>query len=101
MRNISIFSGSSHPELVKAICKRLAVPVALCDISSFSNTESSIKIGESVRDADVYIVQSRFATLYKGSLFFNFCCGDVNNVFIEMLIMVAACRTASARKITV
>jgi ribose-phosphate pyrophosphokinase len=87
MRNISLFAGSSHPELASAICHRLGIPVSPCILSKFSNKETNVSIGQSVRDADVYILQS--------------CCGSVNDNFIEMLIMVAACRTASARKITV
>jgi ribose-phosphate pyrophosphokinase len=55
-------------------------------VLKFSNTESSVSIGESVRDEDVYIIQSG--------------CGDINDHLMELLIMINACRTASARRIT-
>ncbi|KAI8913407.1 phosphoribosyltransferase-like protein [Gorgonomyces haynaldii] len=87
MRNISIFSGTSHPALAERICSRLGISPAKCELKKFSNKETNVMIGESVRDVDVYIVQTS--------------AGQVNDNFIEMLIMIAACRTASARKITV
>ncbi|KAJ3194469.1 ribose-phosphate pyrophosphokinase [Irineochytrium annulatum] len=86
MRNIIVLSGSSHPKLAEAISQRLGVPLGKCSLSKFSNRETNVEIGESVRNADVYIVQSG--------------CGNVNDNFIELLIMIAACRTASAKKVT-
>ncbi|EGF82883.1 hypothetical protein BATDEDRAFT_29573 [Batrachochytrium dendrobatidis JAM81] len=86
MRNIAVLSGSSHPSLAKDICERLGIPLGSASLKKFSNKETNVSIGESVRDVDVYIVQSG--------------CGDVNDNFIELLIMISACRTASARKVT-
>ncbi|KAJ3315468.1 ribose-phosphate pyrophosphokinase [Boothiomyces sp. JEL0838] len=83
MRNISIFSGKSHPLLTEKICKQLAIPVGKSTLSKFSNQETNIFINETVRDVDVYIVQSS--------------CDNVNDHFIELLIMISACRTASAQ----
>lgn len=83
MRNISILAGSSHPQLAKSICERLGVPMGKSTLSKFSNKETNVEIGESVREQDVYIIQSG--------------CGNVNDNFVEMLIMIAACKTASAR----
>ena len=83
MRNISILSGTSHPKLAESICQRLGIPLSKATLSKFSNKETNVSIGESVRDVDVYIVQSG--------------CGNVNDTFVELLIMIAACRTASAR----
>ncbi|OAJ39408.1 hypothetical protein BDEG_23257 [Batrachochytrium dendrobatidis JEL423] len=84
MRNIAVLSGSSHPSLAKDICERLGIPLGSASLKKFSNKETNVSIGESVRDVDVYIVQSG--------------CGDVNDNFIELLIMISACRTASARQ---
>lgn len=53
----------------------------------YSNQETSVSIGESVRDEDVFILQSTAP-------------GDVNDGLMELLIMIHACRTASARRIT-
>lgn len=52
----------------------------------FSNGETSVKITESVREEDVFILQSG--------------CGDVNDNLMELLILISACKTASARRIT-
>ncbi|KAI8807367.1 phosphoribosyltransferase-like protein [Cladochytrium replicatum] len=86
MRNLVVFSGSSHPQLVDAICQRLSLIPGKCVLNKFANRETNVEIKESVRDVDVYIVQSG--------------CGHVNDNFMELLIMIHACRTASARKIT-
>lgn len=48
--------------------------------------ETSVTIGESVRDEDVFLVQSG--------------CGEINDSLMELLIMIHACKTASARRIT-
>lgn len=47
---------------------------------------SSVEIGESVRGEDVYIVQSG--------------CGEVNDNLMELLIMINACKIASASRVT-
>ncbi|KAK9717134.1 ribose-phosphate pyrophosphokinase [Basidiobolus ranarum] len=87
MRNLLVFSGSSHPDLTDAICARLGVEAAPANLRKFSNAETNVEIWKSVRDQHVYIVQS-------GS-------GKVNDNFMELLIMISACKTASAKKVTV
>ena len=52
----------------------------------FSNMETCVEIGESVRGEDVYIVQSG--------------CGEVNDNLMECLIMINACKIASAERVT-
>jgi ribose-phosphate pyrophosphokinase len=86
MRNITIFSGSSNPELSEAICRCLGVNLGKVKLSKFSNQETNVEIFESVRDKDVYIIQSG--------------CGRVNDNLIELLIMLSACKTASAKRVT-
>jgi ribose-phosphate pyrophosphokinase len=87
MRDIVLFAGSSHPELAKAIAERLGIPLGACKLGKFSNKETSVQIMQSVRDLDVFIIQSS--------------CGHVNDNLMELLVMISACRMASARKITV
>lgn len=58
MRRVKIFSGSSHPELTESICERLGTTPGKCDLRKFSNGETSVDIGCSIRDQDVFIVQS-------------------------------------------
>ncbi|KAG0205026.1 ribose-phosphate pyrophosphokinase [Mortierella sp. GBA30] len=86
MRNIVVFSGSSHPALVDQICARLGVSPGQVKLTKFANKETNVEIGDSVRNKDVFIIQSG--------------CGAVNDNLMELLIMLAACKTASARRIT-
>lgn len=86
VRNIVVFSGTSHPQLTETICTHLGVPPARITLSKFSVGETRVEIGESVRDKDVFIVQS-------GG-------GKVNDHLMELLITIQACKTASAKKVT-
>lgn len=86
MRNLVILGGSSHPELVHQICKNINIEPSDATLKKFSNGETSITIKDSVREKDVYVIQSG--------------CGSVNDNFIELLIMISACKTASAKKVT-
>ncbi|EAU81864.1 ribose-phosphate pyrophosphokinase 2 [Coprinopsis cinerea okayama7 len=84
--SIRILTGNSHPELAQAVAERLNVPLVPCTVKNFSNGEINVRITESVRDEDVFIIQSG--------------CNDVNDHLMELLILVSACKTASARRIT-
>ncbi|KAK6462911.1 ribose-phosphate pyrophosphokinase [Scheffersomyces coipomensis] len=86
MRKCKIFVGSSHPELGRLVCDRLGVEPAPCTLKKFSNGETSVQIGVSIRDEDVYIIQS-------GS-------PEINDHIMELLILISACRGGSANKIT-
>uniref|UniRef100_A0A1I7RR20 ribose-phosphate diphosphokinase n=1 Tax=Bursaphelenchus xylophilus TaxID=6326 RepID=A0A1I7RR20_BURXY len=85
MPNIKVFSGSSHKDLTSRICERLQLDVSKASLKKFSNKETNVEIGESVRGEDVYIIQS-------GS-------GEVNDHLMEMLIMINACKIASASRV--
>jgi ribose-phosphate pyrophosphokinase len=87
MRQFKVFTGSSHPELTALILARLGLPGSPALLRRFSNSEISVEIGESVRDCDVFIVQSGSET--------------VNDHIMELLVMVNACKTASSNRITV
>ena len=86
MRNVKIFSGSSHPQLVDSICERLGTQPASCELKKYSNGETSVSINTSIREQDVFIVQS-------GSC-------RINDCVMELLIMISACKSGSARGIT-
>ncbi|EPQ65358.1 5-phospho-ribosyl-1(alpha)-pyrophosphate synthetase [Blumeria graminis f. sp. tritici 96224] len=86
MRNVLIFAGSSCPALADHICARLAMSPASVELSQFANGETSVKILTSIRDKDVYVVQS-------GS-------SKINDSIMELLIMISACKGGSANKIT-
>ncbi|EON63630.1 hypothetical protein W97_02858 [Coniosporium apollinis CBS 100218] len=86
MRQTQIFSGSSHPRLVEGICDRLGQKPGKAELRKFSNGETSVQIQTSIRDQDVFIVQS-------GS-------SKINDNVMELLIMISACKGGSARSIT-
>nr|CAG8515821.1 12872_t:CDS:2 [Entrophospora candida]CAG8539554.1 13198_t:CDS:2 [Entrophospora candida] len=86
MRNIVILGGSSHPQLAEQIALMVGVQLGRVKLSKFSNKETNVEIQESVREKDVYIIQSG--------------CGHVNDNFMELLIMISACKTASAARVT-
>jgi ribose-phosphate pyrophosphokinase len=58
MRGAIVFSGSSHPTLVDGICDRLGMKRGIAALSKFANGETQVQIHTSVRDKDVFIVQS-------------------------------------------
>ena len=85
-KNIKIFCGNSHPALAMQIASALGLPLGKASVNTFSDGEISVSIGESVRGSDVFLVQST--------------CEPVNNNLMELLIMIDACRRASAGRIT-
>ncbi|GAP91967.1 putative ribose-phosphate pyrophosphokinase [Rosellinia necatrix] len=86
MRGTLVFSGSSCPALTGKICENLGMVPAEADLSQFSNGETSVRILTSVRDKDVFIVQSGSPT--------------INDTIMELLIMISACKGGSANKVT-
>eukprot|EP00800_Vazella_pourtalesii_P023221 TRINITY_DN9297_c0_g1_i1.p1 TRINITY_DN9297_c0_g1~~TRINITY_DN9297_c0_g1_i1.p1 ORF type:complete len:318 (-),score=72.52 TRINITY_DN9297_c0_g1_i1:396-1349(-) len=83
--NIKVFSGSSNPILTRDIVENLSLALGKVSLSKFANQETCVEIGESVRGEDVYIVQTG--------------AGDVNDNLMEMLIMISACKIASAQRV--
>ncbi|HYH12607.1 MAG TPA: ribose-phosphate pyrophosphokinase [Thermomicrobiales bacterium] len=83
---ITIFSGNSNPQLTEQICTYLGLRQGRAEVFKFSNDNTFVRIGESVRQHDVFVVQS-FAT-------------PVNDSIMEMLIMVDTLKRASAGRIT-
>jgi ribose-phosphate pyrophosphokinase len=85
-RNIVILGGNSHPQLVETIANTLGVEPCDRILKKFSVGESRLEIQDSVRGKDVYIIQS-------GG-------GKVNDHFIDLCIMISACKTGSAKRVT-
>lgn len=85
--NLKIFSLSSNQELAKKIANVVGVELGKCTVQQFSDGELSINIEESVRGANVYIIQG---TSYP-----------VNDHLLELLIMIDALKRASAKTINV
>jgi len=85
-KEIKIFAGNSHPKFAEAVCRHLGLRLGESEVKSFSDGEKSISILETVRGADVFLIQST--------------CTPVNDHLVEMLIMIDAFRRASAGRIT-
>ncbi|ODM14936.1 hypothetical protein SI65_09688 [Aspergillus cristatus] len=86
VRNICVIGGTSHPHLTQQICSVLGIPPADVLLSKFAVGETRVEVKESVRGKDVYIIQS-------GG-------GKVNDMLLELLITISACKTASANRVT-
>ncbi|KAJ0125443.1 ribose-phosphate diphosphokinase [Diaporthe amygdali] len=91
VRNLVILGGNSHPELVNNICNFLGIPPCDRTLSKFEVGESRCEIKETVRGKDVYIIQTA-GTQDPAD--------KVNDHFIETCIMVSACKTGSAKRVT-
>ncbi|MFQ6110862.1 MAG: ribose-phosphate pyrophosphokinase [Nitrospinota bacterium] len=83
---LKLFAGRSNGELARGICEYLGIPLGVADIFDFSDGEICVQIGENIRGADVFVLQSM--------------CRPGNSNLVELLIMLDACRRASARRIT-
>ena len=83
---IRILCGNSNPEFAKTICEALNVPMGKATVKRFADGEASVSLEETVRGADVFLVQST--------------CKPVNDHLMELLVMIDACRRASAGRIT-
>ena len=81
-----VFAGTANPELSEGIAKHLGIELGNVRIRRFANGEIYVRYLESVRGADVFLVQS--------------IANPVNASLMELLIMADAARRASARSIT-
>jgi ribose-phosphate pyrophosphokinase len=86
MKRLMLFSGRSNRPLAEDIGRQLGVELGEVSLKTFANDETYCRYGESIRGADVFIVQS-------GS-------PPVNDHLVELLIMVQAAKLASAKRIT-
>lgn len=86
-KSMALFSGSVNPELADQISEALGVPLGNVKLEKFANGEIYARYMESVRGADVFLIQS-----VAGE--------HVNDALMELLIMVDAAKRASARTVT-
>ncbi len=86
MTGYMLFSGTANPELAQEVSEYLEQPLSKAKITKFSDNEINVKIDESVRGKDVFILQPTSA--------------PVNFNLMELLIMVDALKRSSARSIT-
>ena len=85
LREVKIFSGSAHQQFAESICMNLGVPLSASKLFRFSDGEIGVSIEESVRGADVYVVQPT--------------CEPANEHLMELLIIVDALRRASVYRV--
>jgi ribose-phosphate pyrophosphokinase len=85
-KSISIFTGTAHPDLTKAIAASLELPLGRAEITRFSDGEVFARIQENVRGVDVFVVQPT--------------CSPVNDHLVELLVFCDALKRASAGSIT-
>ena len=84
--NIQVLCGNSNVEFAKTVCKELGVELGKSEVKKFADGEVSVTLTETVREADVFLIQST--------------CKPVNDNLMELLVMIDACRRASAGRIT-
>lgn len=85
-KELVLVSGRAHPVLAQEVAKELGIDVLPMDAWDFANGETYVRYGESVRGADVFVLQSHPA--------------PINQWLMEHLIMVDALKRASAKRIT-
>ncbi len=85
-KDIKIFTGSSNPALAAEICKIIGTKLGEAEVKTFADGEVSVSLYETVRGSDVFLI--------------NPTCNPVNNSLMELLIMIDACKRASAGRIT-
>lgn len=83
---MKVFSGNANPPLSAKIAEYLGVPMGRSEITRFPDGEISVRILETVRGEDVFVVQPT--------------CNPPNENLMELLIMIDAMRRASAARIT-
>ena len=84
--NVKVFCGNSNPKFAQTICKELGLELGKSTVKTFADGEASVSLEETVRGCDVFLIQST--------------CKPVNDHLMELLVMIDACRRASAGRIT-
>ena len=85
-KRLMVFSGRSHPELAQRIAEQVGVELGEIELGTFANDETYCRYGESIRGADVFLVQTG--------------CEPVDRNLVELLLMIQAAKLASAKRIT-
>jgi len=85
-KRLMVFSGRSHPDLAQKIADKLGVELGGIELSTFANDETYCRYDESIRGADVFLVQTG--------------CAPVDKNLMELLVMIQGAKLASAKRIT-
>ena len=84
--DLIVFSGNANKELASKICEYLDIPLGRATVGHFSDGETRVELHDNVRGCDVFIVQPT--------------CAPTNQNIMESLIMIDACKRASAKRVT-
>ncbi|HEV2590741.1 MAG TPA: ribose-phosphate pyrophosphokinase [Gaiellaceae bacterium] len=85
-KRLMVFSGSSHTELAERIAEQLGVQLGEIELNTFPNGETYVRYCESIRGADLFIVQTG--------------CEPVDRNVMELAMMIQAAKLGSAKRIT-
>ncbi|MBI4042482.1 MAG: ribose-phosphate pyrophosphokinase [Deltaproteobacteria bacterium] len=86
MNNIKLLTGTSHPQLARNIAELLRMDLTPVEWIRFSNDNLFCRIGESIRETDVFIIQTSRP--------------PVNDILMELYLLIDAAKYASAGRIT-
>jgi ribose-phosphate pyrophosphokinase len=85
-KRLMVFSGRSHRDLAAEIAEKLGVGLGEAELGTFANDETYCRYDESIRGADLFVVQTG--------------CAPVDTNLMELLVMIQAAKLASAKRIT-
>jgi ribose-phosphate pyrophosphokinase len=85
-KRLMVFAGRSHPDLARQIAEKLGVELGDIELDTFANGETYGRYIESIRGADVFLVQTG--------------CQPVDRNLMELMFMIQAAKLASAKRIT-
>ncbi|MDH5352845.1 MAG: ribose-phosphate diphosphokinase [Gammaproteobacteria bacterium] len=83
---LMVFTGNANPELSRAVARHLDIPLGIASVTTFSDGETAVEIGENVRGKDVFIIQPT--------------CTPTNDNLMELLVMIDAIKRASSDRVT-
>jgi ribose-phosphate pyrophosphokinase len=85
-KRLMVFAGRSHPDLASSMAEKVGVELGDVELKTFANDETYCRYLESIRGADVFLVQTG--------------CPPVDKNLMELVLMIQAAKLASAKRIT-
>jgi ribose-phosphate pyrophosphokinase len=85
-KRLMVFAGRSHPELAGRIAEQLGIELGEVTLETFANGETYCRYDESIRGADVFILQTG--------------CGEIDRNLMELFLLIQAAKLGSAKRIT-